>query len=362
MHREDPIKRRRDSIFTMRNLLAGFVLTVILFFFHGVEKATCEMQCAAGGTKETVLLTGGLGFIGSHTVEALLAKGYAVEVFDDASNGYNYEQLAVSHDSKWTRGDIGVVDDFNKITGKVDYIIHLAAAISVAESMSDPDKYNRTNVEGSRKVLEFAKARGVKMVVAASSAAVYGDIPDKLPIDESNLYGGKSPYALTKWQMEEIMQEYNKDHGVKAIALRFFNVYGPRQDPTSPYSGVISKFMDMAIANRDVTIFGDGEQTRDFIYVKDIARAIITAMESKKPDFDAFNVCTGKITTVKDLANTVIGLFGASSKVAHGPPRDGDIKKSVCNPTKAKTKLGFEAKTNVQDGLAATRDWFKAKK
>ena len=134
--------------------------------------------------------------------------------------------------------------------------------------MSDPDKYNRTNVYGSELVLQYAQKHKVKMVVAASSAAVYGDIPEKLPIDESNLYGGKSPYAETKWQMEEIMQKYNQDHGVPAIALRFFNVYGPRQDPTSPYSGVISKFMDMATKNADVTIFGDGEQTRDFVYVK----------------------------------------------------------------------------------------------
>jgi len=200
------------------------------------------------------------------------------------------------------------------------------------------------------------------MVVAASSAAVYGDIPEKLPIDETNLYGGKSPYALTKWQMEELMAEYNKEHNVASIALRFFNVYGPRQDPTSPYSGVISKFMDMSVKNENVRIFGDGLQTRDFVYVKDVAKAIITAMESGKSKFDAFNVCTGKITTIKDLADTVIELFGASSKVVHGPPRDGDIKKSVCNPAKTKEKLGFEYTYTVKEGLAATRDWFKGKK
>lgn len=222
-------------------------------------------------------------------------------------------------------------------------------------------RYNRTNVEGSRLVLDFAHKHGVKMVVAASSAAVYGDIPAKLPIDESNLYGGKSPYALTKWQMEELMAQFNADKGVRSIALRFFNVFGPRQDPSSPYSGVISKFMDMSAKNKDVTIFGDGAQTRDFVYVKDVARAIVTAMESGKPKFDAYNVCTGKETTVKDLANVVIGLFKASSKVTHGPPRDGDIKKSVCNPQKAKTDLGFQFSFSIEEGLAATRDWFLTK-
>merc|ERR1712166_371031 len=151
--------------------------------------------------------------------------------------------------------------------------------------MNDPGKYDRVNVDGSRKVLEFAHKRHVKMVVAASSAAVYGDIPDKLPIDESNLYGGKSPYAETKWKMEGLMQQFNTEKAVPSIALRFFNVYGPRQDPTSPYSGVISKFMDMAKKKKDVTVFGDGEQTRDFVYVKDVTRAIITAMESGRDKF-----------------------------------------------------------------------------
>jgi len=307
-----------------------------------------------------VLVTGGLGFIGSHVVEALLEKGYKVEVLDDASNGANFKKLSSTYEAKWTDGDISKVDTYSKI-GKVDYIIHLAAAISVAESMNDPEKYNRTNVEGSRLLLDFAQKTGVKMVVAASSAAVYGDIPDKLPIDESNTYGGKSPYALSKWQMEELMQQYNADKGLRSTALRFFNVYGPRQDPTSPYSGVISIFMDRANKDTGITIFGDGQQTRDFVYVKDVARAIITAMESGRPTFDSFNVCTGKKTSVKDLASLVIEQFGSSSKVAFGPAREGDILKSVCNPAKAKEKLGFTFKHPIEEGLAATRDWFQGK-
>jgi len=322
--------------------------------------AANQGKCAAGDNcdQKTVLLTGGLGFIGSHVTEHLLEKGYKVEIFDDASNGMNYQMSSVSYDAKWTKGDISVAESFDQI-GKVDYIIHLAAAISVAESMNDPHKYTRVNVDGSRNVLDFAKKRGIEMVVAASSAAVYGDIPDKLPIDESNGYNGKSPYAETKWAMEELMKKYNEEQGVKSIALRFFNVYGPRQDPTSPYSGVISKFMDFANKDVDVTIFGDGLQNRDFVYVKDIARAIVTAMESKMEKFDQFNVCTGEKTTVEELANVVIGLFGASSKVTKGPARDGDIKYSYCNPAKAKELLGFQYKYDVNQGLEATRDWFK---
>merc|ERR1740130_2396881 len=154
------------------------------------------------------------------------------------------------------------------------------------------------------------------------------------------------------------MQQFNTEKAVPSIALRFFNVYGPRQDPTSPYSGVISKFMDMAKKKKDVTVFGDGEQTRDFVYVKDVTRAIITAMESGRDKFTQYDVCTGKETTVKELGNIVIGLFQAPSKVVHGPPREGDIVKSVCNPTKAKEEIGFVFKYSVADGLAATRDWF----
>jgi len=310
---------------------------------------------------KVVLVTGGLGFIGSHTVEALLEKGYQVKILDDASNGANYNKRAVNITG--AKGDITVASNFEKIEGKVDYIIHLAAAISVAESMSDPNKYHRTNVEGSKYVLEFARKTGVKMVVAASSAAVYGDIPDKLPIDESNTYGGISPYAKTKWEMEKLMEAENKEHGTRSIALRFFNVYGPRQDPRSPYSGVISKFMDMANKKETVNIFGDGLQTRDFVYVKDIARAIVTAMESEKEVFDAYNVCTGKETTVKDLAGIVLKLFQGdtpSSAIKHGPAREGDVKKSVCKPNKAKDHLGFEYGFKIEDGLAATRDWFQA--
>jgi len=340
----------------MKSLLVCLALVCVL-------SSAAEKKCAAEGNcdKEIVVLTGGLGFIGSHVIEALVKKGYQVEVYDDASNGRNFKTVARYHDAQWDEGDITKTNDFSKLPKKVDYVIHLAAAISVAESMNDPGKYTRTNVEGSRLVLEYAKAAGAKMVVAASSAAIYGDIPDKLPIAESEGYGGKSPYAETKWAMEKLMEKFNKEQGLPTTALRFFNVYGPRQDPTSPYSGVISKFMDMSKKNLDVTIFGDGEQTRDFVYVKDVARGIIAAMESKRTEFDAFNICTGKVTTVKDLANVVITSFGASSKIVHGPARDGDIKKSVCRPSKAKEGIGFEYAVEVEEGLAATRDWFQGK-
>lgn len=172
-------------------------------------------------------------------------------------------------------------------------------------------------------------------------------------------YGGVSPYADSKYKMEKVMQE---TRGLCTTALRFFNVYGPRQDPKSPYTGVISIFMDKANAGEDLKVFGDGKQTRDFVYVKDVVRAILLAMKSSRCTFDVFNVCTGKTKTVQELATTVIDVFGggqSSSKVVNLPPREGDIRESSCDASKAAAGLGFHADFDFERGLRATRDWFK---
>jgi len=176
-----------------------------------------------------------------------------------------------------------------------------------------------------------------------------------------------SPYASSKYEMERVMQEFARKSKLNAIALRFFNVFGPRQDPHSQYSGVISLFMEKARTQTSLKIFGDGEQTRDFVYVKDVARAIVTAMaaEDEAPwdspavkGFHVYNVCTGRETTVNDLAKLVIGQFESTSDIVHADARDGDIKKSVCNPSKAKDELGFVASYSVPQGLQATKQWF----
>jgi len=340
--------------------ILGIILCYVYFIMSLRPKKDVE-DFLSGSPSSTVLLTGGLGFIGSHVVEELQSRGFQVIVLDDESNGHNFMPSPVN-----VLGDISVETDLNRIRSNVTYIIHLAAAISVAESMTNKEKYHRINIEGSRKVLDWALAHGVHRVVAASSAAVYGNPPNP-PISEDFGYDGVSPYAESKYEMEKVMEEYSRSFKLHGVALRFFNVFGPRQDPHSQYSGVISLFMEKARTNEPLKIFGDGEQTRDFVYVKDVARAIVTSMDAEHstPDgsptmkgFHVYNVCTGKETTVNELANLVIRQFQSTSAVLHNEPRPGDIKKSVCNPTKAKEELGFVAGFSVSDGLQATKHWF----
>lgn len=331
---------------------------------------------------EAVLITGGLGFIGSHVVDLLLHRGFSVTILDDESNGHNHNRFAkelVPHDITVV-GDLPEIGNGNSFT----HVIHLAAAISVAESMNDPDKYERINYGGSEKVFNWIRnynqhvsqseddaATFIHKVTAASSAAVYGDPdPTLLPLRETAPYGGKSPYADTKFRMEGLMREFvakqNEASGgpkASAVALRFFNVFGPRQDPKNPYSGVISLFLEAALHDKDITVLGDGEMTRDFVYVKDVARAIVMSLLQESTDneatFDNFNVCTGKSITINTLADQVRQKMNSSSDVKHLAPRDGDIRESSCNSEKAAKGLQFTSTVTQEEGLEKTAMWFR---
>jgi len=329
---------------------------------------------------EAVLVTGGLGFIGSHVVDLLLHRGFSVTILDDESNGHNHNRFA----KELVPHDITVVGDLPEIGegSSFTHVVHLAAAISVAESMNDPEKYERINYGGSKKVFDWIRnynqnvshsdddaATFIHKVTAASSAAVYGDPdPALLPLRETAPYGGKSPYAETKFRMEGLMKDFveeqNKHEGPKAsaVALRFFNVFGPRQDPKNPYSGVISLFLEAALHEKDITVLGDGEMTRDFVYVKDVARAIVMSLLQESTDdeatFDNFNVCTGKSITINTLANQVREKMKSSSQIKHLAPRDGDIRESSCNSEKAAKGLHFTSTVSQEDGLKKTAVWF----
>ncbi|KAL0245087.1 hypothetical protein GEMRC1_009167 [Eukaryota sp. GEM-RC1] len=300
-----------------------------------------------------VLVTGGLGFIGSCVVRLLVDQQHSVVIFDNESTGDNYfEHELVT----FIRGDVSVPSDFEKLPSDITHVIHLAAAISVAESMTDPEKYMGINVEGSKHVLSWALNNNVTKLASASSAAVYG-ATQQLPINESVPTEPISPYAESKLQMEYLHKSFNQQ-GLRCSCFRFFNVYGPRQKPSNPYSGVISKFMEMAFSGSPLTIFGDGLATRDFISVFDISNALITYLFSDVNDYDVYNVGTESVTSINDLARICIDITQSTSTIKYGPERDGDIKHSLSDSAKIRRVFGWSPKVKLFDGLSVTYKWF----
>jgi UDP-glucose 4-epimerase len=306
-----------------------------------------------------VVVTGGAGFIGSHTVDRLLEIGHRVVVLDNFSTGkrQNLARWAdhpalhvvacdVSH------GIFSALEPITRAHGPVERIVHLAAQISVVHSVANPHVDMEVNYGGTLHVMEYARARGVKKVVLASSAAVYGDVAE-LPVGEDAPCRPLSPYGIDKLASEHALDYYANVHGVPTAALRFFNVYGPRQDPSSPYSGVISIFTDRARAGQPLMIFGDGAQTRDFVYVADVVRAIMAALGDGNSRLVA-NVGTGGETSVLELARAVIDLCGGRSTIEHAPPRPGEILRSRARVDRLRDALGIVAETKLVDGLRAT--------
>ena len=305
------------------------------------------------------VVTGGAGFIGSHTVDRLLGDGHRVVVLDDFRTG---KRANLAHHAGSDRLDIlacdvshGIFAALAPITarhGPVDRIVHLAAQVSVVHSVQNPLVDMQVNYGGTLHVLEYARATGVQKVVFASSAAVYGDAT-AMPIGEDAPTRPVSPYGIDKLASELALDYYAAVHGVPATSLRFFNVYGPRQDPSSPYSGVISIFTDRARAGRPITIFGDGSQTRDFIYVGDVVRAILAALGDAGNRVVA-NVGTGGEITVLGLARSIVELCGGKSDIEHAPARAGEILKSRARVDRLRDALGIVAETSLLDGLRET--------
>jgi UDP-glucose 4-epimerase len=316
---------------------------------------------------ELVVVTGGAGFIGSHTVDALVAAGCQVAVIDDFSTGKPENLRQWAGDDRVEVITASVVDGLfaplHAVTarrGPVDRIVHLAAQTSVVYSIDHPLDELRTNCVGTVQVVDYAQRAGVRRLVFASSAAVYGDVAE-LPVTESAPCDPLSPYGIDKRAGELWLGYLAKVHRLPAVPLRFFNVYGPRQDPSSPYSGVISIFVDRAQAGRELVIFGDGEQTRDFIYVADLVRALMSATfgEAEAGDGAPINLATGRQTTVNQLAAEVARLCGSSAGIHHAPARAGEIRHSVAAVERAAALLGFRAEHSLADGLAQTIDWIR---
>jgi UDP-glucose 4-epimerase len=304
------------------------------------------------------LVTGGCGFIGSHLTDALLARGDKVRVLDDLSTG---RRSNLPQEVEVMVGDVADAETVARAMSGVDGCFHLAAVASVQRGNEDWLGTHRVNLTGTIAVFDAARTcnrNGPVPVVYASSAAVYGDNPN-MPLDESAATAPLSAYGADKLGCELHGRVAWQVHKVPSTGFRFFNVYGPRQDPKSPYSGVIAIFADKVAENRQITVNGDGGQVRDFVYVADVVRHLVAAMDddtkgSRAEGSRVFNVCTGRATTVLELARIISELGGIKPRIAHGPARVGDIRISLGNPAKAAETFGFTAETPVAEGLRET--------
>jgi UDP-glucose 4-epimerase len=300
----------------------------------------------------TWLVTGGCGFIGSHLVEALLTSGDRVRVLDDLSSG---KRDNIPGDAELRVGDVADPSAVSNAMEGVSGCFHLAAVAAVQRCNEDWVASHRTNLTGTVTILERAsRSRGAAIpVVYASSAAVYGDSP-ALPLKETAVAKPLSAYGVDKLACELHAAVGWSIHRVPSLGLRFFNVYGPRQDPKSPYSGVISIFAARAAQGLTIEVYGDGKQIRDFIYVADVVKHLCTAMKQLNSGARVLNVCTGRATSVLALASLISKLSGHECPIQHRPARPGDIRASLGDPAGAIAILGLSAGTTLADGLART--------
>jgi UDP-glucose 4-epimerase len=309
----------------------------------------------------SALVTGGAGFIGSHLVDALLDHGVSVAVLDNLTSGREENLAPVRDRIDFRKGDIRDADALADACQGRDVVFHEAAVVSVPQTVEDPVGSALVNDIGTLQVLEAARKSGVRRVVLASSSAVYGDDPT-LPKREDMAPLPKSPYAVQKLTGEFHAALYQELYGLETVCLRYFNVYGPRQDPSSPYSGVISIFMDKAFAGEAPKVHGDGEQSRDFVFVADVVRANLLAASVEAAAGGRFNVGVGDAVTINQLWGHVARMSGLDLSPEYGPPRPGDIRHSRSAIERARGILGFEPAAAFEDGLARTLEWHRARR
>lgn len=295
----------------------------------------------------SVLITGGAGFIGSHSAEVLLAAGAHVRVLDNFSSAKR-SNLPDHHGLEVIEGDIRDRDAVERAMQGVDHVLHLAAQVSVPASIADPLVSGQTNVMGFLNVLDAARRNKVARFVYASSAAVYG-VPSRLPLSEDSSVAPLSPYGLEKSVDDQYAAMYHDLYGLSILGLRYFNVYGPRQDPASPYAGVISRFTEALMNDKELRVYGDGRQTRDFIFVKDIAELNRRALEHTESG--VCNMATGRSVTLLELIAALAQCASRTAKVRHEPPAVGDIRDSSVSPSRMHELFGFPKMTPLSDGL-----------
>jgi len=302
------------------------------------------------------LVTGGAGFIGSHLVRALLEQGDFVRVLDNFSTGKRENLCGV--DVEIVEGDLRDAACVARAVTDIDIVFHEAAFVSVSQSMIDPLPCFEINQRGTEFLLEAARKAGVGRVVLASSAAVYGD-SQVFPLDETSLLYPLSPYAVSKRVDELYAEMYTRSFGLDVVALRYFNVYGPRQRPDSMYAAAVPIFTHRLLGGKAITIYGDGGQTRDLIYVGDVVRANLIASSHANAPGQVFNICSGNEIRVIDLVEALMDLFPSAPPPEFAPARPGDIYRSVGDPAKAADILAFKAQTSLVAGLTAVVDWMK---
>ena len=301
-----------------------------------------------------ILVTGGAGFIGSHIVELFQDQAEEIRVLDNLRSGFLHNIAPFKH--TFIEGSIMDKAILRKAMEGVDYVFHLAAMISVPESMSAPEECVQLNTIGTLNVLDAAAKAGVRKLVLSTSAAIYGDNP-VVPKREEMAPEPKSPYAVTKLDAEYYCGMYTREHGLPTACLRYFNVFGPRQNPKSQYAAAVPIFIEKALRNETLTIFGDGGQTRDFIFVKDIARA--NAFFATQSDATGVhNVAYGGTITINELAEKIIRLTGSRSPIVHAPMRAGDVRHSYAAVEKLQA-TGFKPEFNFESGMAQTIDFYR---
>ncbi|MCD6452908.1 MAG: SDR family oxidoreductase [Dehalococcoidales bacterium] len=307
-----------------------------------------------------VVITGGAGFIGSHLAEELVRRGYYIIILDNLATGRieNIAELLKNGDVEFIQGSITELSFLQPVFKGVRYVFHQAALPSVPRSIANPLASHETNITGTLNVLLAARDNGVKKVIFASSSSVYGDTPT-LPKREDMIPRPLSPYAVTKLAGEYYSQVFQEVYQLPTVCLRYFNVYGPRQDPNSQYAAVIPRFIRWAGSGESPIIFGDGKQTRDFTFVRDVVEANILAAESEA--CGVFNISRGERITVNRLAKLIIKLVGGGVELVHQPPRPGDIKHSLADTSRAKEAFSYESGYSLEAGLAETVGWFNDK-